>query len=225
VQLLVENDLIAAQKDTFHGLGAFPTSLWPADAVFCDRYPLHIADTVPVSSQSSVLVGLYRRDGERLQAFSAGGQPVGDSVRLDGPRMSVPASGSELSYGWGNQVALVAYDLGRTAVAPGQSLNLTLHWRAVKPMSTDYVATVQILDAGNAKIGQSDISLPTSTWQTDEVVEDQRNIEIWPDAKSGVYAIKVGVYEPQTIENLTLRRDGQVVPGGGLLRLWTLRVP
>jgi len=33
VQLLVDHDLIAAQTDTYPGLGSFPTSLWPAGAI------------------------------------------------------------------------------------------------------------------------------------------------------------------------------------------------
>ena len=226
VQLLLEDDLIAAQKDTYHGLGLYPTSQWPAGVVFCERYPLRVADTVPVPGASSaLLVGLYDQRGERLQVYGRDGQPLGDSLRLVGPRVVFPQAERILDYSWGHQIALVDYQLDRTAVSPGDSLNITLLWRAERPTSTDYVATVQVLDQSGTKIGQSDVALATSAWQPRTVVEDHRTIDISPDAAVGVYDIKVGIYEPATIENLTLYRGRHVVPGGGLLRLWGVRVP
>ncbi|MFC2030293.1 glycosyltransferase family 39 protein [Chloroflexota bacterium] len=224
VQLLVENDLIAAQKDTYHGLGTYPTSLWPVDARFCERYPLRVADTVPASGPSSVLAGLYRSTGERLQAFNSDGQPTGDSIRLPGPQVNHPPTGRVLDYGWGHQISLVDYRLDRTRASPGEALSISLQWRADRRMPTDYVATVQVLDQDGTKIGQSDLPLSTSTWQPGTEVEDHRTLEISPDAAAGVYDIKVGMYEPDTVENLTLYKGRLVVPGGGLLRLWGVRI-
>ena len=63
-----------------------------------------------------------------------------------------------------------------------------------------------------------------STWQPGGTVTDSRSIDISPDAAVGVYEIKVGVYDPSTVENLGLYRDREVLPGGGLLTLWSLRV-
>jgi hypothetical protein len=225
VQLLMNNDLIAAQKDTYHGLGTFPTSLWPAGVAFCDEYPLRIADTVPSPGPGTISIGLYRQTGERLQAYDANGQPVGDQVRFPGPRIIFPEAGRILEYEWGHQIKLVDYRLDTTAVTPGESIDLSLVWQPVERMSSDYAATVQILDVLGKKIGQSDILLPTSTWQVmGTPVADNRSIEISPAAAPGVYQIKVAVYEPVTVSNLALFRRREILPGGGLLNLWTLRV-
>jgi len=96
-------------------------------------------------------------------------------------------------------------------------------------MPADYVVTIQVMDERGTKIGQSDIPLsvegqPTSAWQPGTVAEDHRTIQISPNAAPGVYEITVGVYEPSTVQNLTLYRNRQVLPGGGLLTLWKLRV-
>jgi 4-amino-4-deoxy-L-arabinose transferase-like glycosyltransferase len=224
VQLLVDGDLIAAQKDSYPGLGSFPTSLWPEGVIFCDAYPLRVADTVPSPGPAVLSLGLYRRNAERLPAFSAGGQPLGDNVRLPGPRVVFAGGQRAIDYEWGHQIALVDYQLDRTTLSPGESFTLSLVWRALRRMPTDYVATVQVMDEHGTKIGQSDVPLLTSAWQPDTIVTDRRSIPISHDAVAGVYNIQVGVYEPVTIQNLILYRKREVLPGGGLLPLWKLRI-
>jgi hypothetical protein len=224
VQLLADSDLIAAQKDTYHGLGSFPTDLWPAGATFCDQYPLRVSDTVPSPGQAGLSIGLYRASGERLQAYVEGGQPLGDNVRLAGPRIIFPDEGQVLHYEFGHRVALLSYRLDKTALLPGDPFTIILDWRAVQPSLLDYAATVQVLDEAESKIGQSDVNLRTSAWTVGETVADRRTIAISPQAAPGVYHIKVAVYDPATVENLPLFLRRQRLRGDGLLNLWTLRV-
>lgn len=219
------NDLIAAQKDTCHGLGSFPTSLWPVEVIFCEQYPLRIADTVPAPGPTVISLGLYRPTGERLMVYDASGQGLVDNVRFPGPGITFPEIGRTLWYEWGHRIALVDYQLDTTAVAPGGDLNITLDWQAIEGMSSDYAVTVQIPGAQGEKIGQSDVLLPTSTWEVmGSPVVDRHSIDISPEAAAGVYQIKLAVYEPATVSNLALYNRQQILPGGGLLPLWTLRV-
>jgi hypothetical protein len=99
VQLLTENDLIAAQKDTYHGLGAFPTSQWKPGAIFCDRYPLRVRDTTPAQSTGQVAIGLYRATGERLQVQS-NGRASGDNFRFAGPAIIAESGRARFDYRW-----------------------------------------------------------------------------------------------------------------------------
>jgi hypothetical protein len=143
---------------------------------------------------------------------------------LAGPTITFPKAGRTLEYEFGHQVALVDYQLQKTAVAPGEDIEISLVWRAIKQSRSDYVATVQILDERGIKIGQSDIPLPTSTWLPGSTTADHRIIAISSDAGAGVYGIKVAVYDPTTVENLVLYRRREALSSGGLLELWTLRV-
>jgi hypothetical protein len=220
VQLLVENDLIAGQRDTYHGLGSFPTSHWPAGLVFCDGYPLEVADTVPAPGAAEVSLGLYGPGGQRLLMTGTGA----DQVRLPGPEIAFPAEGRVLDYDWDRQVALVDYELERTALAPGERLGLALTWSAREPIETDYAATVQVLDATGTKVGQSDVWLGTSGWEAREPVVDLHEIAISPEAAPGVYRLVLAVYDPQTVANLALYHQGRLEPSSGLLELWTVRV-
>ncbi len=224
VQMLMDNDLIAAQKDTYHGLGSFPTSFWPAGVVFCDKYPLRIADTVPAPGPTVISMGLYRSTGERLPAFDASGRLTTDQVRFAGPDITFPETGRKLAYDWGGRINLVDYKLDTTALAPGDTFNISLTWSISNPVPSDYVATVQVLDEHGEKIGQSDLLLATSAWQAGDPVTDERSITISPQAAAGVYQLKVALYDRATVKNLALYQDEHLLPSGGMLNLWTLRV-
>ncbi len=224
VQLLVDNDLIAAQEDTYHGLGSFATSQWSVGMVFCDQYHLRVADTVPAPGASVISVGLYLRGGERLPVLDEQGQPISDQVRFPGPIIAFPQGGRALGYEWNRRIALLDYQLDTTALAPGRTLNASLTWSASRPIPSDYAASLQLLDQYGNKIGQSDVLLPTSTWPVGVRVTDDRAITISSEAAAGVYQLKLAVYDPATVSNLVLYRDQQLVPSGGLLTLCTLRV-
>ncbi len=213
-QLLVENDLIAAQKDTYHGLGAFPTSQWQPRTIFCDRYPLRVRDTVP-PSPSNVSIGLYRASGERLPARSDE-KLIGDNIRFAGPAIVAATGHARFDYNWAKQIALIDYGLDKTAAHPGDHLTVSLSWKAPAPLGINYVATIQIMDANGKIIGQSDMPL--------RIPIDERVISISPYAEPGIYEIKVGVYQSSPVENLPLYHDGRRMQGSDLLSLWWLRV-
>lgn len=224
VQVLGDHDLIAAQEDTYHGLGSFPTSLWPTGIVFCDRYPLTIAETVPAPGPTVIAMGLYRATGERLLVSDAGEQPASDHVRFPGPDIMFPEEGRTLDYNWARQIRLLDYELDTSAILPGEAFDISLTWSAIKPISSDCASTIQVLNEHGEKIGQADVHLSTSTWQVGNQVIDRRTVMISPDAAAGVYQLKLALYDPVTVKNLALYRNEHMMPSGGLLQLWTLRV-
>lgn len=211
VQLLEANDLIAAQKDSYHGEGTYPTSQWKPGTVFCDRYPLRVRDTAPAASRSEIAIGLYHANGERVEA-RVDGKAVGDNFRFAGPAI-VP---TRFDYEWGKRVALDNYKLDRTALQAGQSLKVTLMWRAMSDFNRTDVATVQVMDSNGKIIGQNDSPVKLGT--------DERIIPISPYSEPGVYEVKLGVYQPAPIENLPLYHDGRRAQGSDLVSLWWIRI-
>ncbi len=223
VHLLLANDLLAGQIDTYHGLGTFPTSLWSPGTAFCERYPIRVSDTIPSPGPSSVAIGLYPAGAARLDAYDRDGQPIGNHARLTGPFINFAPSGGTLTYDFGHVAGLANYSLSDTSVSPGQSLRLDLHWRAIGRAATDIAVTVQVLGGGN-KIGQIDFALPSSSWQPGDLLSNIHSVPISPEATPGVYSIMLGVYDPATVQNLALYRGREALLGSGLLQLWTLRV-
>lgn len=211
VQLLEENDLIAGQKDTLHGLGTYPTSQWKPGTVFCDRYPLRVRDTAPPAIRTEISIGMTHADGERLPA-SVGGKEIGDNFRISGPSIK----SSTIDYTWGGKLALDDYKLDRTALLPGESFSLRLTWRMLTQTNHQDVATVQVMDSMGKIVGQNDNPVKEGL--------DVRSIPISPYAEPGVYEIKLGVYQPAPIENLPLYHDGRRAQGSDLVSLWWMRV-
>ncbi|HEY90134.1 MAG TPA: DUF2142 domain-containing protein [Thermoflexia bacterium] len=225
VHLRTPDEIIISQKDTYHGLGNFPTSIWPDGVIFCDRYPLRIPDTLPLSNPSTISLGVYHATGERLITQNSAPEPP--DVQFSGPRL-VKDTAPEMNYNWNRQLGLVRYDLTQTTVTPGEELAITLYWHALTTPSANYVASIQILDENYNKIAQSDIQLmlqqrPTSAWQAGEELTDQRQLQISLKAQPGVYNIKVIVYETNTLETLSLYQ-GQQLAGEPSLTLCKIRL-
>jgi hypothetical protein len=83
----------------------------------------------------------------------------------------------------GDQFALIGYDLDRSEVKPGESIRLRLYWQALRRPDNAYTVFAHVRDAANHIVAQTDSppqagAYPTSFWDADEVVIDERLIEI-----------------------------------------------
>ncbi|MBU1751155.1 MAG: protein kinase [Chloroflexi bacterium] len=81
---------------------------------------------------------------------------------------------------------------------PGQTIPLTLWWRALTNINKDYVASVQVLDAGGQLVMQQDQppgQRPTVLWLAGDVVRDDYRLALPADAAPGRYRIVVSLYQ------------------------------
>jgi hypothetical protein len=96
-----------------------------------------------------------------------------------------------------------------TAPARGTpALDVTLYWFALRETATNYKAFVHLVNGEGAVVGQHDGDpgagfTPTTRWMPGELVADRHRISLPPDLPAGVYALKAGLYEPDTVRNLT----------------------
>jgi len=220
VHLLDENDLVIAQRDTYPGLGTYPTSLWRVGDAFADRYVLTLPPTVFAPCTGRFEVGLYDfSSGERLVATGPDGQPLGDNVRFHQitvlPRedSAVP---NPVDFDFEGRIALAGYDLDRRTTRPGETIHLTLYWQALAEMEQDYTVFTHVLGEEDRLWAQMDSqpqggAAPTSSWQVGQVVEDHYDLVIKPDTPPDVYDIEVGLYLAATG-----RRLGVLDKGGRL---------
>lgn len=129
----------------------------------------------------------------------------------------------------GGRVRFLGYDLNATAVRPGDTLHLTLYWQALAEMDESYTVFTHLLDKGNIVRGQKDNlpvggSLPTSCWVKDEIIVDEYNIPIQPNAPPGQYVIEIGMYQLETMQRLPIiNQEGQVVGDRVLLEELTVQ--
>jgi hypothetical protein len=99
-----------------------------------------------------------------------------------------------------NGIVLDAYRIGSRTLEPGETLALTLVWRASRgPTADRWKVFTHLLDSDSQVVAQRDAEpadnlRPTTSWQLGEQVEDNYGIAI-PDAlPPGTYTLEIGMY-------------------------------
>ena len=81
VHFVDEQGHILVQRDTYPGMGRYPTTLWQPGEIFADTFYLTLPEWTPVPGKGILEVGFYDRDTQlRLLVVGEDGQLLGDSV-------------------------------------------------------------------------------------------------------------------------------------------------
>jgi len=125
----------------------------------------------------------------------------------------VPSLDHEVDVRLGDSVKLLGYDLAPAQVSPGETLFLTLYWRALGATDTSYTVFVHLLDEQGDIVAQRDSvpgqgTLPTTSWVEGEVILDAYEIPVSSDVPPGTYTIIVGMYDASTAERLPMFDSG-----------------
>lgn len=88
------------------------------------------------------------------------------------------------------EVELLGYDVGQTAVGPGQSLPLTLFWRARASMHQDYRLQLELRGPDGTLQASDEVlpagaGYPTSRWRPGEVLRGQYQLRVARTAPGG----------------------------------------
>jgi 4-amino-4-deoxy-L-arabinose transferase-like glycosyltransferase len=129
----------------------------------------------------------------------------------------------------GDRARFLGYDLDTASVRAGHTLNLTLYWQAQAEVDESYTVFTHLLDKDNRIWGQRDSlpiggTLPTSCWVKGEIIVDEYDIPIQPDAPPGQYVIEIGMYQLATGQRLPIiGQEEQVVDDRVLLEEITVQ--
>jgi hypothetical protein len=114
---------------------------------------------------------------------------------------------------WEGAIRFLGYDLSAEVVRPGETLVLTLYYRALSPVERDYVVFTHLLgpenpETGNRLWSQKDgepceTFYPTSVWYVGEIVRDVVSLPVPEDAPSGTYELQMGFYTWPDMVHLT----------------------
>lgn len=210
VHLLDSEGVIVAQRDTYPGLGQFPTSFWQPGDAFTDCIVVPIPETVYRPDVAQVQVGLYDYDsGWRLPVQGADGRVLGDAVTVGEVDIAATPDPwpNAIHINFDNQIELAGYELAPRSLKPGQALDLTLYWRALGPIGHNYTVFAHLLGPGEMvwAVGDSRPQPPTTSWLAlGQVIEDRHRLELPQDVPPGQYEIEVGLYRARTGERLDL---------------------
>lgn len=118
----------------------------------------------------------------------------------------------------GGKVEFLGYDLDESRVVRGESITLTLYWRALTEMEVNYHVFVHLLDRGGEIWAQKDGppaegSRPTAGWVKEEVIRDEYQIALEGEIPAGEYLLTAGIYNPVSGERLPVLIEGGRVQG------------
>jgi hypothetical protein len=99
---------------------------------------------------------------------------------------------------FGDQIALIGYDLESKVYNPGDQVDLTLYWKAMNPQDINYQVFVHLIDANGNLVTQSDKlnpgDYPTRRWPLDKYVRDAHKLALPTGMAAGDYLISVGLW-------------------------------
>jgi hypothetical protein len=216
------------QRDTYPGLGHYPTSFWRPGEVILDEVPIPVASDAVAPSRLRLDVGLYKRGAGRLTVVDSGGDAVGAPtigwLKL-APTQAVPPPAVPTDYRLGDGIRLTGYDLKRES----DHLLFALRWSCVGSSSRDHTVFVHLLDGDGNVVAQADGppvggDYPTSLWAPEETIVDERVLDV-ENLSSGVYDLAVGMYQLETGDRLpAMDGEGDRLPHD-VIPLTEVRLP
>jgi 4-amino-4-deoxy-L-arabinose transferase-like glycosyltransferase len=171
---------------------AYPFSKWTVGEIVADRYGLRLPRDMSAGQYTLAL---------EVSDTSADLGSV--TVQATEHVFDVPPISRSLEVNLGDQVEHLGYDLSEDTASPGDTITLTLYWRALREMDESYTVFTHVVAPDGSISGQKDNppvggSYPTDLWLPGEVVVDVYEIPVAGDAVPGQHVIEVGMYVAET---------------------------
>ena len=218
-QLIGREEAKVGQRDTYTGLGHYPTSFWEPEQIILDEIPIPVDAEALAPSLLRLEVGLYdRANGDRLSVVDGAGSAVGTAAVGWSRLMSaseLPPPSFPTDYLLGDKIALVGFDIDRTT----EEIRISLHWACLASIEQDYTVFAHLVAEDGSMAVQNDGQpaggyYPTSFWVPGEVVVENRTMSL-EDLPSGGYSLLVGMYLLESGDRLPVTNsDGDLLMNG-----------
>lgn len=197
------------QSDNQHP-GGYPTLRWRPGEYNRDTHALAVVPGTPPGNYS-LLAGLVGHTPVTIGQVAVARPQHPPSIETLDMAHRLDAHLGDLT--------LLGLRLGRSEAAPGDTLHLTLFWRAERAPSQDYVGSLQMLDIDGRIVTETTLppataSYPTSRWMAGEVVQGQHTFTLPAALESGRYTLRfqlLGADGQPTGEPVSWGEGGQLV--------------
>lgn len=193
------------QRDTYTGLGTFPTSYWQPGDLFCDTYLIPVSKDLSLPVAADVVIGFYDFDTRQpLPTSTSDGVPlervvVGQLKVMPKSAAPVPEQQHRIEARFDQGVVLTGYSWSATEICNGETVSATVAWEAYGPLDQSYTIFAHLLDADGQMITQDDGlprdgAYPTTFWGTGETIVDERVFTIPEGTHPGPTQLLLGFY-------------------------------
>ncbi|NDJ85257.1 MAG: glycosyltransferase family 39 protein [Chloroflexi bacterium] len=199
---------LVGKVDSYPDGGLRRTDEWEAGLIYEDTYQILLNNKLgPYQPRFNIGWRDHERD-ERIVAQTREGTPVG-AVTVRGGSVWRAQACERLPYEsgvrFGNLATLRDYGVDGSAVAPGSTVDLHLHWQVRGETDQNWVIFVQLIDlaAPSVLYGSGDAVplqswYPTSAWVEGVCFHDTYNVTVEPETPPGFYRLVVGFYDPES---------------------------
>jgi hypothetical protein len=214
---------IWGQQDSRPYHDGSPTWTWCEGQVIYDPRQFELLPGTPPGQYQIEIIPVEIYSTEALEADT--GEPVLVGP-VEVPRWAPPPVEAldmehPLMAELGGKVRLLGYNI-ESGFRPGDNIHLTLFWQCLTEMEQDYTVFVHFVDYGGNIRAQKDNEPVdgfyfTTKWRVGEVVRDQYDLIIPPEAPPGQYCLEVGMYWADSGERLSVtnaqghRDDNRIV--------------
>ncbi|MGD1997118.1 MAG: hypothetical protein PVH62_10140, partial [Anaerolineae bacterium] len=205
VRLLGRDGEPIGGTDGYPGGGTFPPTLWEPGVIYRDRYLIPVDEGAAAPALVGLEAGVRLRGGAPITPTLPSGEPLPGMPLLDTvPLRALKPPPTRVAYPVGARLGetftLIGADLSTDHITAGDTLTVTLVWRAELPPSSDYTVFVHLLNEEGELIAQSDAppldgSYPTSWWASGETVRDPHILSLPHDLPPARYPLQVGLYD------------------------------
>jgi len=189
------------------------TTTWPLDEYAQDSYQIQVLPGTPPGEYDLVVGAFSKATLEELDVLDEQGVAVGTSLaagKLTVVRPPKPPSIEELeikhpvAVGFGEELELLGYDIGRATVQAGEGVHLTFLWRSLKEMVQPYAILLQLADEGGRIASErvfpiASDAYPTTQWQAGEVVRSQHYFPVQAEASAGRHRLQLAVMDQEGV--------------------------
>lgn len=186
----------------------YPSTRWKKGENLFGAYTVGLTPGTPAGDYFVEATFYTQADESGLDVLAPNGAPLGKSVKL-GPIPVLPAVAQPTLAALNVQntisaplgpFTLLGYQLGRDKASAGESIPLTLYWRADTTPSRDFNIRFQLGDVASDPVPIANSKFPTSLWRSGEIVRGQYNLAIPANAKDGAQTLRVLMAENAAVE-------------------------
>ncbi len=128
---------------------------------------------------------------------------IREAARLDA---QLPPTAVRSNLNFGGLARLLAYQLDRQMVAPGESVQVSLYWQPLARIERDLVSYVYLTDLGAHLLGEAKGipgagQAPTTAWQPGQLVVDTYTVALADTVQAPLAAkVEAGLFDPNQSE-------------------------
>jgi hypothetical protein len=213
---------VYGQQDGMPVHNRFPTNQWEEGIVVKDERQIRLFPGTPPGLYD-IEVNLYDPYSQRSLEPQKSGRLV---LPIEIPPREPPAIEAldiehPVKAHLDDKVKLLGCNI-ESSFLPGHGIHLDLFWQVLQPMEEDYTVFIHLIDGEGNVWGQKDNPpvdgfYPTTLWTQGEIVRDQYDLMVSPDAPQGTYWLAVGMYLAKTGKRLEMHGEEGPLPGNQIL--------